>query len=47
VVTRRAFYESLPSVLEALRAVPILTLERGLHETDSDAITVERDSKFS
>jgi len=47
VVTRRAFYESLPSVLEALRDVPILTLERGLHETDSDAITAERDSKFS
>ena len=43
VVTRRAFDESLPSVIEALRDVPILTLERA----DSDAITAERDSKFS
>jgi hypothetical protein len=49
VVTRRAFDESLPSVIEALRDVPVLTLARGLHETDSVALPSrqQREDEFS
>jgi hypothetical protein len=46
VVTRRAFDDSLPSMLEVLRNVPVLTLERGSHETDS-ASPPRRDDQFS
>jgi len=46
VVTRRAFDDSLPCVLESLRNVPILTLERESHDTDS-ASRLRRDDQFS